>query len=441
MFQINNSKISHTVTDNATNFGKAFRIFSIPTIENNNQDSTTNSNWFNGTSDESSISEKSDTDDEVDDTSAEVEVVDVTKLISDFTVSNSNDFEDDITLPNHLTCSAHTLSLIATTDVAKIGGKSYNNISKAIFAKLNLFWNLLSRSSVASDKVYEICHCKFPVPIITRWNSMFHAVRKVVANKEKLGVAFDNLKLKKIKTLEWSFLEEYCFVMEPLATSLDLLQGENTCFLGYVAPTIIALRLKLIQATHLVYCKPLAFSIVLSLEKRFNYLFDLELSKSKPFILSAISLPKFKLGWVPARHLEICKKLFLSECNLLNITENNFDMSNESDDSECSDHEFYDILSGDGYVHDVRPSKSNAKSTNLASVQALSYFDTKKKDFNILDMLPIVKKVFLKYNTTLPSSAPVERLFSSGSQILTPRRNRLTDKTFEMLLCCRCLKK
>lgn len=128
---------------------------------------------------------------------------------------------------------------------------------------------------------------------------MFHAVRKVVANKEKLGVAFDNLKLKKIKTLEWSFLEEYCFVMEPLATSLDLLQGENTCFLGYVAPTIIALRLKLIQATHLVYCKPLAFSIVLSLEKRFNYLFDLELSKSKPFILSAISLPKFKLGWVP----------------------------------------------------------------------------------------------------------------------------------------------
>jgi len=182
-------------------------------------------------------------------------------------VSNSNYFEDDITLPNHLTCSAHTLSLIATTDVAKIKDKSFNNISKAIFEKLNLFWNLLSRSSVASDKVYEICHCKFPVPIITRWNSMFHAVKKVVANKEKLGVAFDNLKLKKIKTLEWSFLEEYYFVMEPLATSLDLLQGEKTCFLGYVAPTVIALRLKLIQATHSVYCKPLAFSIVLSLEK------------------------------------------------------------------------------------------------------------------------------------------------------------------------------
>jgi len=33
----------------------------------------------------------------------------------------------------------------------------------------------------------------------------------------------------------------------------------------------------------------------------------------------------------------------------------------------------------------------------------------------------------------------VERLLSSGIQVLTSRRNRLNDITFEMLLCCRCL--
>lgn len=342
---------------------------------------------------------------------------------------NVND-ELNICLPEHMTCTAHTLNLIATADTSKIFDISYNKISKASFKKLNSFWNLLSRSSVASDKVFDVCGCKFPVPIVTRWNSLFYAVKKVVSFKDKLVSVFDELKLIKLKLCEWSFLEEYCAVMEPLALSLDKLQGEKTCFLGYVMPTIIALRLKLIQLTSLIYCRPLSLLIIESLEKRFKCIFDLETSKSKAYILATISHPKFKLHCIPLRFMSFCKKLFISECNLLNVSSNDLGFNSELLDN---DDDFYDILNGSNSESTISPA------TNLGSVQAFSYLDSKEKELHMLDSYPIVKQIFLKYNTTLPSSAPVERLFSCGSQILTPRRNKLGDKNFDMLLCCRCL--
>ena len=88
-------------------------------------------------------------------------------------VESNEHYEDiSIRLPDHMKCCAHTLNLIATTDIVKITDRSYLQISKATFEKLFKFWNLVSRSTAASDTVSDKCNCKFPVPVITRWNSM-----------------------------------------------------------------------------------------------------------------------------------------------------------------------------------------------------------------------------------------------------------------------------
>jgi hypothetical protein len=46
--------------------------------------------------------------------------------------------------------------------------------------------------------------------------------------------------------------------------------------------------------------------------------------------------------------------------------------------------------------------------------------------------------LFLKYNTAIPSSAPVERLFSIGKDTLTAKRATLPDANFEKLMFMKC---
>lgn len=45
-----------------------------------------------------------------------------------------------------------------------------------------------------------------------------------------------------------------------------------------------------------------------------------------------------------------------------------------------------------------------------------------------------VMGLFIKYNTTLPSSGPAEQMFNYAGMILSPKRRIMSDSLFEMLI-------
>ena len=73
-------------------------------------------------------------------------------------------------------------------------------------------------------------------------------------------------------------------------------------------------------------------------------------------------------------------------------------------------------------------------SISQVKAEAMNFLSDANKSLSRLHFFPAVQRLFLKFNTALPSSAAVERLFSIAGLIETSRRNRLSDSNFEKLL-------
>ena len=135
----------------------------------------------------------------------------------------------------------------------------------------------------------------------------------------------------------------------------------------------------------------LAFSIENAINQRFEKVFY-----SKDTIISAITLPKFKLKLQNKK--DRYTQMLIDEMRLYANSNNSTEEENVNSDpkGKADKKDFFELGSDD-----------ESTSCDTVEVEAARYLSD-AKTLDCLDKYLTIKKLFLKYNTSLPSSAPVE---------------------------------
>lgn len=397
-------KIVACVTDNGSNFVKAFQEYQH-------------------------VESEEEEEDEVEEDSGGGEVH-FTDLQSVFSAAADEEAQVGLcVLPPHHRCAAHTLNLIANNEVDK--WLATNPESRATYrsatAKCSSLWTKASRSTVAAECVELVCGKKLIVPTVTRWNSFFDAYARVTEMPlTDINELCTKFQIKCMNEREYQFLKEYCAIMKPFTVALDILQGEDTCFYGTLQPTLEVLMAKTLAMKNGLspMTTGLPEIIVGAIKTRFAAILD-----SKDALLASVSLPKFKLRWVKEEtrkdHITL---LLTSECRTITTDAPAALMPDPSEPAAITPSED-DFFSFEEQVN-VSDSPMSVETEVTSYLNSAPVMES-------LHLFPRIKKVALRYNAPTPSSAPVERLFSLGSLVLTPKRNRLSDGRFQRLLLMR----
>lgn len=99
-----------------------------------------------------------------------------------------------------------------------------------------------------------------------------------------------------------------------------------------------------------------------------------------------------------------------------------------------------DETQGTDESNDFSVSFASRRETRRGSVESViedevhRFLSDNRAEYFNLNEYPNIRHVFYRHNTTLCSSAAVERVFSQSNMIFTPRRNRLLSDNFEHIL-------
>ena len=217
--------------------------------------------------------------------------------------------------------------------------------------------------------------------------------------------------------------------MSTVAKALDQVQGEANAYLGILLPiiSITVYRLHKEQEKSLRFCAPLVDALLGGINRRFYHLCD-----DRECQLASAFHPKFRLHWLKKFNEEKCGQVLTA---VEGEVENYLIASGSGPDNtqrheEDSEDFFSDIL--------AKESTSTSSTSDKAKKMVQEFMEQGSGE--VSDLLKGEKvwlDLFLKYNTSIPSSAAVERLFSAGKDIFRDKRANMSDTNFEKLMFMR----
>lgn len=339
----------------------------------------------------------------------------------------------------HHRCGSHTCNLIAKVDsLFALDDGYYCRMYQAAMKKVESLWSILNQQK-ANEILSVHLNSSIHRPNATRWNSHFDSLKGVMKkDPEKLKSAMVELKLEPLSSIDREFLNEYLIVMQCLASLLDNLQQTNSYF-GILLPSLHATKQNLVDLksnNSVKYCKPLIEAILDGINTRFENVLDCETDIGRIALIAACSHPFFKLKWIPdPEAIGSAKEKLLrvaKEFQGGSSSQSNFHAATNSSTTSKEISYFYVFLFllqfilfslmlflnfaekpkefQYRFVDSDIPQEALAKEKDV-----LEFLSTPRssdeRDLSQLHLHPVVREIFIKYNTPLTSSGPVERLF------------------------------
>ncbi|XP_036317659.1 uncharacterized protein LOC118732635, partial [Rhagoletis pomonella] len=200
--------------------------------------------------------------------------------------------------------------------------------------------------------------------------------------------------------------------MEPIASAIDFLQADQHMYFGYFIAALISLKIKLTKFQESFEIRELGSvcsELVDCLHKRFQKFFEGD-EEANLAIIAAMSCPAVKLRFLSvlqrtAPHLtvDVLKNLFIEHAAQFIPKSTNLAIQTTKT-----------LEPSDSFLEFEDASIGVPETTEQEEIrrQLETYLVDPNTSLNCLENYKIIREVFLKFNTPIPSSAPVERLFS-----------------------------